>query len=393
MLQRVRFERFKSLVSLELELGRINVLIGANGSGKSNILEAIGVLSAAAFGRVDDETLLRRGVRPGVPKLYKTAFPLKKGSPHILFSAQSDKASYDVTLWNPLDKPSPAWRFKTENLKRLSPRKEDVVTRFTTTTERRNQEQGLAALETVRLAADDPALLLMDELRNYSIHCPNTPTLRGLVQDLQSREPVGLAGGRLPEAVEELLNAGPILEDQLADIRSMIEWAHSFSSAPSVDVLLSPSAARSRRVIQFVDRFMAKGRNKLTGYDASEGALYVLYCAVLAMHPRAPQCLALDNVDQALNPRLAQRLMESICRWIRPQDDKQWLVTAHNPAVLDGLPLNDPGVRLFAVDRNTDGHTVARPIDTAKALALRPDKSWTLSRMWMNGLLGGVPNV
>ena len=75
MLRTLTVERFKSLVELKIELGRVNLFIGANGSGKSNILEALGVLGAAAFGRVDDETLLRRGVRPGVPKLYKTAFP------------------------------------------------------------------------------------------------------------------------------------------------------------------------------------------------------------------------------------------------------------------------------------------------------------------------------
>ncbi len=32
-------------------------------AGKSNLLEALGVLSAAVSGRVDDEALLRRGVR------------------------------------------------------------------------------------------------------------------------------------------------------------------------------------------------------------------------------------------------------------------------------------------------------------------------------------------
>ena len=72
MIRKLSVERFKSLVKLdELELGRINVFVGANGSGKSNLLEAVGVLGAAAFGRVDDETLQRRGVRPGVPSLYK----------------------------------------------------------------------------------------------------------------------------------------------------------------------------------------------------------------------------------------------------------------------------------------------------------------------------------
>jgi len=161
-----------------------------------------------------------------------------------------------------------------------------------------------------------------------------------------------------------------------------------------VGVPLSPSAARSRLVIQFVDRFMARKRNILTGYDASESALYILYCAVLALHPKAPPCLAIDNMDQALNPRLAERLMTGLCSWtVRLSRERQWLLTAHNPAALDGLPLDSPEVRLFAVDRDSDGHTVIRPIDLATALKARPNDEWTLSRMWMSGPLGGVPNV
>ncbi len=71
----------------------------------------------------------------------------------------------------------------------------------------------------------------------------------------------------------------------------------------------------------------------------------------------------------------------------------QWLATTHNAAALDGLPLDDDRVRLFVVERNSQGHTEARRIDLAAALAARPDDSWTLSRMWTAGLIGGLPNV
>lgn len=396
MIRNLKIEHFKSLVKFELELGRINVFVGANGSGKSNLLEALGILGAAAFGRVDDETLLRRGVRPGVPSLYKSAFPSKEKVPRLFFGATSKEgARYEVGLWNPIENPDPAWRFMTERLERAEGN--EVVTRGIKKYGKRNQEQGVAALETVNLESGDAALTLMDELRAYSIHCPNTPSLRGLVQDLQAREPVGLAGGRLPEAIEELLQAAKkneMLSEALEEVRDLLDWASDFSAGPSVGVPLSPSAARSRLVIQFVDRFMTKKRNKLTGYDASEGALYILYCAALALHPKAPRCLAVDNVDQALNPRLAQRLMTALCSWTtRVNGGLQWLVTAHNPAILDGLPLDDPEVRLFTVDRDSNGHTVVRRIDLAAALKIRPSEEWTLSRMWMNGLLGGVPNV
>ena len=74
MLTSIGIKGFKSIHNIpSLELGQVNVFIGANGSGKSNLLEAVGMLSAAADGRVDADHLLRRGVRHGVPGLYKTS--------------------------------------------------------------------------------------------------------------------------------------------------------------------------------------------------------------------------------------------------------------------------------------------------------------------------------
>jgi energy-coupling factor transporter ATP-binding protein EcfA2 len=399
MITKLRVDAFKSLEYVTVELGQINVFVGANGSGKSNLLESLGVLGAAANGRVDDEALLRRGVRPGVPRLYKSALPHYDFDkrPHIQFEAKSSGATYSVSLWNPLNDPKPAWQYKTEL---LAQRGEWIVGRSPRDSRRWNPEQGLAALKAVELSNGDPALTLLDDLRGYCIFCANTPTLRGLTPDQQSREPVGLSGGRLSEAVAELLGARyvpPFSEEVYGPIRqviSLIDWAKSFDSAPSSAVPLSPSAASSKRVVRFTDRFMAKNRNVLTGYDASEGALYVLFAAVLALHPKAPSCFAIDNLDQALNPRLSMRLAESFCQWLlNSKEPRQVLLTVHNPTVLDGLPLTDDRVRLFTVDRDNYGRTAVRRIELNQELLAKAAEGWTLSRLWVNGLIGGVPNV
>ena len=48
MIRKVDIRGFKSIYSTTLELGRLSCFIGANGVGKSNLLEALGVLGAAA---------------------------------------------------------------------------------------------------------------------------------------------------------------------------------------------------------------------------------------------------------------------------------------------------------------------------------------------------------
>ena len=74
MVKRLTVDRFKSIRTATLELGRINLLIGGNGAGKSNILEAIGVISAAAYRGLGDSDLARKGVRITPPALMKSAF-------------------------------------------------------------------------------------------------------------------------------------------------------------------------------------------------------------------------------------------------------------------------------------------------------------------------------
>lgn len=394
LIEKLIIRSFKSIVDLDISLGNVNVFIGANGSGKSNILEALGVLSAAAFGRVDDESLLRRGVRPGVPRLYKNAFPIRI-PPHIYFAAEAGGASYAVSLLNSLYKPRPAWQFKTEEL--IGDKLISCGVRGKTDTAR-NKEQGLAALKVVELDKKSPAAELMQTLQNYVIFAPNTPTLRGMISDQQSRDPVGLSGGRLAEAVRELkIWAAKVdfIDDALDEVTGLIDWMSDFDTSASAEPLLSSSIARSKLIIRFKDRYMRKKRNTLTPYDASEGVLYILFSAVLAIHPNAPKCLAVDNLDQSLNPRLSQKLVNALCKWVIDNPyPRQLLFTTHNPALLDGLPLNDDKVRLFAVDRNDAGHTKVRRIEITKELnRLSEEKGWPLSRLWMMGHLGGVPNV
>ncbi|MER2566875.1 MAG: AAA family ATPase [Myxococcaceae bacterium] len=391
MISKLHIQGFKSIVDQTVELGRLNCFIGANGVGKSNILEAIGILGAAANGRVDDESIVRRGVRAGLPRLYKTSFSAGQIPPHITLEAtRVDGACYRVSLLNPLEKPEPAWSYKTEFLADATG---EVVSRgVRTDTAAFQKTAGLAALKLVELAPDSAASMLLHSLQNYAIYCPNTPALRGTTPDLQMRPPIGLSGGGLPEAFQALQSAlhG---DEAIEQMLSLIDWVSEISATDASSSLLSPSVSRGKQVLKFTDRFMKASRNSLTAYDASEGALYVLFAAVLCLSVNSARIVAVDNLDQALNPRLISSLVGCLNSWLQRIDsDRQLLFTAHNPAVLDGLDLSDDLVRLFAVERNSDGHTEVRRVELSTELKAL-NSTYPLSRLWMMGNLGAVPNV
>ncbi|MYF19867.1 MAG: AAA family ATPase [Synechococcus sp. SB0677_bin_5] len=191
VIERFSVKTFKSLEEVTIELGQVNVFVGASGSGKSNLLEALGVLSAAANGKVDEQALLARGVRPGVPKLYKSAFPAKpetKIPAHLRFEAYSSQAEYGVSLLNSLKDPKPIWTFKNESWKENdsqlvghSPATRPGRKEATNEKPAWNKERGLAALKAVEVS-EGPALSLLESLQSYVIFFPATAVLRALCQ-------------------------------------------------------------------------------------------------------------------------------------------------------------------------------------------------------------------
>ena len=74
MIDKIHIKNFKSIVDLKLDLGRFNVIIGSNGSGKTNILEAITLASIASQDKLDMEFLANRDVRMPEPQFMFNAF-------------------------------------------------------------------------------------------------------------------------------------------------------------------------------------------------------------------------------------------------------------------------------------------------------------------------------
>jgi AAA domain, putative AbiEii toxin, Type IV TA system len=395
MIRKVEIRGFKSIYAASIELGRVNCFIGANGVGKSNLLEALGVLGAAANGVVDDESLLRRGVRAGLPRLYKSSFATEHTPAHIAINVEGEsKEAYRVSLLNPLESPEPAWSYKTEL---LSDGKKRILSEGVRSKKNLNEKAGLAALKLVELEPTNPAAQLMQRLQEFAIYCPNTPTLRGIVPDQQSRSPVGLSGGQIAEGFaalrKHLDNGEEASADILEQVLELIDWVTDIQTTSHGTTLLSPKVPRTKLLLKFTDRFMNQSRNELTAYDASEGALYVIFTALLCLLPQAPRLLAIDNLDQALNPRLLTRLISYLPSWLQYNaPDRQLLFTTHNPAALDGLDLTDPEVRLFVVERNSNGQTCLRRLELTSELASL-NQQYPLSRLWLMGNLGAVPNV
>ena len=387
MIKKFTIDSFKSVESAEMELGNINVLIGANGSGKSNLLEAFGLLAAAASGRVDTESLVRRGCRPG--GFYRPLFPASPPGAETVVGAEGGGALYRVSLSNPTPDLPVGWEFRREVWKHEA---DVLVDRdLSNGAEGGDPQSGLAALRLAETPAGGAAAVFLKSLADFSVYAPDTPVLRGWAQDPQTRQPLGLSGGRLAEGIFELMGDKAIRDQVDAELHATVEW---FGALGYTEY---PALGRRTHDIVFWDRFIGPtkgGVQTLGPNEVNEGVLYELFLAVLCLHPAAPRLFALDNADHGLNPLLAKGLIQTMCRWlIERQPPRQVLMTTHNPLVLDGLALEDDRIRLFIVDRDNRGTTQVRRFVVTDQHRDMASKGWTLSRMWINGLIGGIPNV
>jgi len=400
MIDEFSVQGFKSLEDLTIELGRFNVFIGANGAGKSNLLEAIGVIGAAAFGSVEPETLRYRGVRPGRPSLYKSSFKRTRFRRIITLQAKYKETAFRIGLDNPIVNPVSKWKFQSEALLEKG---DEILTRsprgcrITGENSEREKislpdDQSAAKLSVARFSKAKQAARLLARLESFAIFSPTTPVLRGIATEEVSRDPVGLTGGGLPQAINEILSMkeGRLGEFDLDDVWELIDWATAVASHSASYSIQSPAVKSSSMVLRFRDRYMRPDRSVLSGYDASEGALYVLFMLTLISHAQSPRMFAVDNFDQALHPRLAAALTKLLADKCVELGNRQVFATTHNPLVLDGLDLSDERIRLFSVDRDQLGRTTIKRIRLSDALLDNLSKT-PLSRLWIDGFIGGVP--
>lgn len=333
-----------------------------------------------------------------MPALYKSSFEKYRILPKISLEATAGTgASYRAYLTNPISTPKPFWVFGNEALidaegNRVASRGPRGHAQVGTQRLELENHGSVAALARVDKDMPPEVREFLSTLVDYAIFAPVTPVLRGIAPDPAPRSPVGLFGGQLAEAVGSMM-ASKIGQHELQDVYDLIDWAQNISIGEPSTQFLSPSVPTMRQVLRFRDRHMVRQRNTLSAYDASEGALYVLFMLVLASHHQAPKSFAIDNFDQALNPRTVRALTRTFIDKLLGHD-RQVFLTTHNPLVLDGLPLGDDRVRLFAVDRaRRTGETVIKRVTVDLVTAKKQLGDAPLSRLWVMGRLGGVPNV
>lgn len=421
MITNIRIKRFKSVYDANIELGKVNLFIGGNGSGKSNVLEAIGLASASLSRGIRDQDFQQKGVRLTPPAHMKSAFkgklPMTLGlelevNQRSTYSMSLTASNYDTNLSYHSE------RIDT-NSKKISGRSGRGVQALGRTVPLADRYRSL--WDHVRLLEGIPETLRSDlaEIESYAIYAPQTEFLRGVRQGAIETPPVGLHGEGLPAAVNTLIKQShelyrdPETKNRIRTDNATIAhralqliWHPGWAFRASVGkadfrTRVTESSSEAAETLHFLDRHMHTKRNRLSAYDSSEGTLYLAFIAVLMAHKEAPKIFALDNVDNALNPRLTRILLEELIELTcsnrlenQTVGPNQVFFTSHNPTSLDAFDLFNDDQRVFVVKRNSKGHSIIE--------RLKPQDDWSredwerakggknLSSLWIENQISGA---
>ncbi|UKJ74442.1 AAA family ATPase [Azospirillum brasilense] len=438
MIENVTIKNYKSILKAEMSLGRINVFIGENGAGKSNILEAFALVGAASAGKLDNEFLASRGIRVTAPNFMRSAFTPECNKDPIEITVSNENLSHVKYIIENGNEPYANWSYSVE-IGTLGAREDVEIKEGVKVTTGINKgrardfidkiikERDLdidiviehasvfskALIEASRhaksmksntvdgggskafeignknifaeivyeyISSESGSGLYKQILKDFIVYSPENTALRRLDPEGQI-EPLGINGEGLFKLLS-VLDSGPNSQ-VVKDINKKLNlfgWFNGFN------LVSGNSGETGSLAIQ--DRFLSETMNVFDQRSANEGFLFLVFYFALFSTELTPRFFAIDNIDASLNPKLCQKLIRELVA-LSKKHDKQALLTTHNPAVLDGINLDDPDQRLFVVSRNTKGETRVRRIENKpKADGVEKVK---LSEAFLRGSLGGLP--
>ncbi len=360
MIQSFSIENFKSFRKATLPLAPLTLLIGANASGKSNLIEALQLLAWLASGRRLGEfpTSLREREIAIRGKVRDLTF---EGSEFTLGCEVGGEDSTDPTLLfsTTLSIGKEGLRISEEQLESpdLSPRSPlyRLVGRAPT-----NHEWVEVAYNNFAKGRK-PRITCTDQQAIFTqIETP----ARFEAHHSESQEKIPAATSRLRSGLRNILFLNP-------DLRRMREYSFVLErklqgdggALSSVLERLVNEEGEKEAILRFIRAlpeqdirdvsFLAKPRDEVMvmlhetfgGKEVmreaallSDGTLRVLAVAAALLSVLPGSTVVIEEIDNGVHPSRAEYLLQEIQRVSQEREIKV-LMTTHNPALLDALPL------------------------------------------------------
>ena len=351
MLKTLSIANYRSLLNLTIPLGRLNVITGANGSGKSNLYRALRLLAETAQGGVINALAKEGGLNStfwaGPEKLSRSMQmgqvpvqgSVRQKRVRLKLGFTGEQLGYAISLGLP--KPSSSAFSLDPEIKRESIWAGDfyrpasaLVDREAAVVKVRDKRQWQVIAQHV--SSFDS---LFSQIADPK-HSPEILDLRETIRNWRFYDHFR-TDADAPARQPQLGTRTPVMHHDGRDIAAAIQTIREIGDHQALDEAVSDAfPGASLRVVSHEDgrfslEFSQHGLLRpLSGAELSDGTLrYLLWIAAL-LTPRPPPLMVLNEPETSLHPDLLPALARLI---IRASENTQVWVVSHAARLISAL--------------------------------------------------------
>ncbi|MBI5564955.1 MAG: AAA family ATPase [Chloroflexi bacterium] len=378
MLTHLTVERFKSLQKVDIDLGSLNVFIGTNASGKSNLLDALRVLQGVGYGFTISEifdgkpksasSIAWDGIRGGSEgAVLKLAAPKKGPNPHkntIRLAVHILDAGvhyeYEIGL-NPLINAIRYESLSVDGQRMFATDKKpgrSPTLKARIYTGRRGQppvrefEKSRSILSQLAKELPEP-IELAAYLSTCVAHLVDMQRLDlnpGLLRDYSQRQ----SAERLGEHGEDFAALVKTICTNKQTRAEYVSWLRELTPAEVDDIKILKGAVKEPLFA------LKEGKHVFQAQVLSDGTLRFAALAAAMFQPAMPRLILLEEIENGIHPTRLRLLVE-LLRSRAASGDTQFLVTTHSPIVLAWLKPEEYATTFFC-QRGASGISRILPV-------------------------------
>jgi predicted ATPase len=375
LIERLKLKNILSFRDSTVELGRLNVLIGPNAVGKSNLIEVIGLLQSAPTGLA--QAIMRGG---GIRQCLWLGTDLPVAATivcdaRLRGSRQVGPLTYVLQILGDTN----GYQISREE---LAKRGEGEVCYFS----RAYAEANLFEPSTRMQVHQTESLL--SQFKNPADPTPITEWGKELAEIQIFREfrtgpraamRQGISAATPKDALQEGGdNLAMVLQDfNFRDLSGRINKYLGRFCERFVDVKVEIDGGFARTYLSETGL-----RDKISSSRMSDGTLKFISILAALSHPKTPPLMCIEEPELGLHPDALQLVAEVL---LEASERMQLIVTTHSDALVDAL--TDHPESVLVCERDFDNGTQMKQLSKKKLQAWLAQ--YSLGELWRKGEIGG----
>ena len=330
MLKQVHIKNFKSIAGAVVDLGGFTALVGANGAGKSNFVDALRFVTDSLTVSPDYAIRNRGGI--DVVRMKSTGHPANFGF-RIRMELEPGLTDYSFEI-------------KAEKYGRFSVKRERFISnsaRFEVNDGVLVSETGAGSIEQDRLAL--PALSGFPEFRpaydamaNFRFYAPVSDKIRQ-VQEPDQGETLQSDGGNSAAILREIRRRDAAKYDRVRKYLAQI-----VPNVKDVDY----AKAGPKETIAFYQDVGAASPWEFGAVSMSDGTLRALGVLLAVFQMNTPTLTVIEEPEATVHPAALEVLLDLL---LEGSEISQMVVTTHSPELLNHKSVDDEAIRVVDSDR------------------------------------------